>query len=94
MRRLVSEFLGVVGLAVILHSAVAVSPVWAVEEMIGPAVAVVNECTPHGDPGAVGPNAPRCTGRCVDGTQSYSCTAGTAEKEINGATVTVVTCSC
>jgi hypothetical protein len=93
MSRLVSEVLGVVGLAVILHSAVAVSPVWA-KEMIGPAVAVVNECTPHGGPGAVGPNGPRCTGRCVAGTQSYGCTAGTAEKEINGATVTVVTCSC
>lgn len=49
----------------------------------------VNECTPGGNL-----VLPTCSGRCVDGATSYSCTPRQEEREVHGETVTVNVCYC
>ena len=55
---------------------------------------VINECTPSGTPEGQGPNACSCKGRCVQGSTSWTCTAGTTTITINGEPVIVCACFC
>lgn len=57
--------------------------------MPDPEVKVVNECIPSNN-GAI----PRCEGRCVQGSTSWSCTPGTETRIINGVETDINVCYC
>ena len=55
----------------------------------GRAPGVVNECEPNNNP-----LSPKCEGRCVAGSTSWSCTPGVETRTINGEEIQVVACYC
>lgn len=70
---------------------IAGSDITSIAQPPGPVVeaVVLNECQPGGNLVTA-----TCTGRCVKGSTSWSCTPGQEERTINGQERTVNVCYC